>query len=864
MKTAPSRRLNLARAAAFAGLFGSVAIELPAGAADVVILKDGFVIQGTVRKEQTTISDKATGKQFLVAKDTGFDIVDEGPKFTIFSGHSRQGGAVLSNLQLRPDYRAYKTTPTGVTGADPLPSGGTIVNKPDFNAKWMRTLTIRNPDGTKDLVNQQITYLDPYYCYIWSNSHSWRLGYRTSEMDPAMIRKLLSTHPDLVEIPGKPDAGKRIAMARFMLDAGWLQLARDDLDKIKKDVPSGVPNAAKETYDKLVKDVDTATAALVVKEGELALNAGRYEYAGRLLAAFPQKLATAKQTDDITKLMARWKSSKEKHETCRRFLRETIDAITGNNRFDPLLAAAGAPVFASCPVKKLATPMQKLADAAEEVYREMHPDAASRLDVFYNLALVAQKERMQGRDPTKRPDELLAAAVSGWAMGGVGATPEVNRALKFWAARDTVLRFQRTDDLNTRNVILGAYKQTEQIPLDSLAVIISRLPPAEPENLLFRSGERVPAEHGVPPGVHKRMSRPTKQNPAGVPYFVKLPPEYHHGRAYPVLIVLTPPTFDPGQVLGSLAYEADKHGYILLSPDWGGLFGKPWQWDGKDHEFVTETLRDAVRHFCIDNDRVFLFGAGDGGSGAMDIGMSHPDLFAGVLAMGAQPIWQNMFINYWQNAQTVPFYVVTGELAGDAPQTLRKIYHNWTRWGFPSLMVVYKGRGMEWYGGEVPVMFDWMGRKKRVSAKATLKLDTKKQFEWETMRTTDNHFYWIGVEEIDSRRDIENHRGGLISPATIMADFRGNNVINVKTLGVMRFSLWLSNDMIGDWSKPVPITVNVNGGAVADLRGKKISPDLNVLLEDYRQRGDRRMLFLQRLQITRGQGWKGEVSAAGP
>jgi hypothetical protein len=181
---------------------------------------------------------------------------------------------------------------------------------------------------------------------------------------------------------------------------------------------------------------------------------------------------------------------------------------------------------------------------------------------------------------------------------------------------------------------------------------------------------------------------------------------------------------------------------------------------------VTAVLRDAVRHFCIDNDRVFLFGVGDGGSMAMDVGASHPDLFAGVLTMGGNPKWQNMFLHYWHNAQQLPFYVVTGELAGDAPTNLKLIYQMWTRYGFPGLMVVYKGRGMEWFGAEVPTMFDWMSRKKRVSSNsAALKLGlAPRSFPWRTMRTTDNRFYWIGVDASTRAATSTTSRVGPFNP----------------------------------------------------------------------------------------------------
>src|SRR5436305_11502812 len=74
----PRTRRPLARASAAAVLFAAFA--LGTAAADVVILKDGFVIQGKVRKEMETVTDKASGKTFSIAAGRGFDLIDEGPK----------------------------------------------------------------------------------------------------------------------------------------------------------------------------------------------------------------------------------------------------------------------------------------------------------------------------------------------------------------------------------------------------------------------------------------------------------------------------------------------------------------------------------------------------------------------------------------------------------------------------------------------------------------------------------------------------------------------------------------------------------------------------------------------------------------
>ena len=206
---------------------------------------------------------------------------------------------------------------------------------------------------------------------------------------------------------------------------------------------------------------------------------------------------------------------------------------------------------------------------------------------------------------------------------------------------------------------------------------------------------------------------------------MKLPPEYHHGRAYPVVIVLTHAGINPEDILAPIAKQTDKNGYIVVVPDWNNAFVKRgWEWKGEDHVWVTATLRDTIRHFTVDNDKVFMLGVGDGANMAMDVGMSHPDLFAGVIPVGPIPKWRGFFIHYWGNAQKLPFFIVTGEKIGEGLDSLKSLYQKWMPLGYPALWTIYKGRGFEWFTAEVPVLFDWMSRKRRVNGTATLALGT--------------------------------------------------------------------------------------------------------------------------------------------
>ncbi|HEV3383572.1 MAG TPA: PHB depolymerase family esterase, partial [Gemmata sp.] len=811
----------------FAFVFGLFAgLALSATSAEVVILKDGFVIQGTERKETTVMTDPATGRQIPVAKDNGFDLVDEGPKWVIFSAHAKQGKA-NKETKLRPEYKAYEMTFYGRKRYDPLPQFGALRSTTEFDAKWFRNIKVSVPPNSWDVIEEQITYIDPYWTYMVSPTHLWREGYRTAEFEPAQIRKLLTTglfkltnqgiaalknaevpddvlaklnslkdkellqapmvkeltkllttaeqdkwlalimsqslikKPELAEITAQPDAGKRIALAQFMLDAGWLKSAKDDIEEIRKLWPDGVPKQSKESFEKLVKDFDNATIATITREAELALGAGRYKYAEEVLSVFPEKLADMKQIDEVSKLKARLKATQERYEVGRQLLRGLLDEVTGMDQAKPAVAVAGGFVGAVWPRKVLPTPMVNLVDAGEKVFAELHPDSAHRIESFVVLAIQAEKEKQQGRVPTKKADALLATVISGWAMGQNGANPNPEQALKIWAARELVLAYQRTEDLNTRNKFLHRIEDEKPVGIDELAQIISLLPPAEPENLLFRSGTPAGAKNGVNTGFYKRETSATAEHPKKLPYYVKLPPEYHHGRAYPVLIVLGAPNFGVESLLGSLSQDADRHGYILVAPEWTNQFDREgWQWKGEDHWYVTGVLREIVKNFCIDNDRVFLIGMGEGANMAIDVGMSHPDLFAGVLPMNPIPK-QKIFNDYWKNAQALPFFMVAGELAGSSYKDSREyLLKYWMPRGFPSMMTVYKGRGLEWYAAEIPVMFDWMGRKKRVSVTGVLKLfDEKERQAWTTMRSTDNHFYWLGVDKVQHDRLLENQKG---------------------------------------------------------------------------------------------------------
>lgn len=829
------------RAALAFALFVGCAVAT--SAAEVVILKDGFVVQGNVHKEVEVIVDKASGRSIPIIKANGFDMINEGPKVTIFSTHAKQLGAIAPDVKIRPEYKAYTTTIPGFKSFKPLPGpGDTTVG--DWDAKrWYRKISVKVVGAAPEVIDQQIVYMDPWYLLIRSASHRWNQTYRTAEWDPKLVRRLLMGHPQLAEPDGKCDPLKRVMLAQFLLDAGWLQLARDELDRLKREFTGEMTKDAKDQHDKLLKNVDDATAELFARESELALRAGRYKYAAELIAQFPEKTAGAKEVARVAKVSADLKTARERYDDARRLLRNIIDDVAGMRKVNALTALGGGLALSTWqPPKNVPGLVVDLAAAGEQVYAELHPDSAVRIETFVTLAQQAERERAAGKEPTKKPEELLATAVSGWAKGKNGARPNPEEALQLWAARELVLAYQRGENKNERTALLNRFKKTPILAIDELAQMISLLPPAAAEDLNNRTGTQIALGNVTETGIYKRKSRPVSGHPEGIDYLVKLPPEYHHGRPYPVLIVLTHPGINAEDVLNPIIAEADKNGYIVLAPEWAGRFDRGgWEYKGEDHVFVTAVLRDAVRRFTVDNDKVFLMGVGDGANMAMDVGASHPDLFAGVVPVGPIPKYVGFFDHYFANAQKLPFFVITGDQTGAGMQNLRRLYQHWMPYGFPAVWSVYRGRGVEWYAAEAPVIFDWMGRKTRVTGTATLALGTYRE-PWRMLRTTDTRFYWMQADDI-----VVGKSGGAPVPATIQGDIRGNNLIDISQKGVKHVTIWLSTEMI-DWSKPVKVQIN---GTVPPgwFKAKDIAPSLEVLLEDYFDRGDRRMLFLNKLEF---------------
>ena len=167
-------------------------------------------------------------------------------------------------------------------------------------------------------------------------------------------------------------------------------------------------------------------------------------------------------------------------------------------------------------------------------------------------------------------------------------------------------------------------------------------------------------------------------------YAAIVPPEYDWRHSYPMIVALHGTDHSAKAELEWWAGTtenpglAQKRGYIVIVPEYMEEGQRSYNYSVTAHDAVLRAIVDARKRFTVDSDRVFLTGHGTGGDAAFDIGMSHPDLFAGVVPING--LCDGACKWYTQNAIHTQWYVITGEFDGAIHST--QMRRHWlASWG---------------------------------------------------------------------------------------------------------------------------------------------------------------------------------------
>ena len=746
-----------------------------AATAGEITLKDGTVLRGSVQTPVILRGDKEPS--------IGFIMVDDGLRKVYFYKE------LIQTFNQAPPLTSFKPFKVNqrLNPNRNLVVGHVIniVSISPFDELGQRKFIAKDANGEKTIL-QGITEINPDFIRVQALRYDWDSRISTQTVPAPTIDSILRKTID------SKNVDDRLKLARFFLATEWFVQAGNELKAIEQEFPE----FNKEELHEASKLLEEAKARRRLNELKLWRTAGMHNDVFKLLREFNLNGAAGEVLVEVRDLTKDYESLDERMKQAR----SDIEKLNGEVK-DAALRA-------------------KLTPALDEISSNLHHvEAFRRLDTF--LSLVAKADLA--------PEEKLAAAISGWVAGNAFAEPNADRAMTLWDGRGKILEYVSEPNDARRQRLLAELKAQEAISVDLAAHVIENLVPW------------VNTDIADP-------AKPTKISIQGIgdraiDYWVQLPPGYSPYHQYPVIVTLHGRGRSPAEQLGwwsePPSFQAGRHGYIVIAPDYtGGDPKKEYEYDAAAHDVVLYSLIDARRRFSVDSDRVFLSGHSTGGEAAWDIGLAHPDLFAGVIPICGAP--QKFSEFYWQNGAHAPFYIIDGEKDGTNPDQSTKVMQRMMRKYFNVVYVEFKGRGHENFSDEILRLFDWMKEKTR--RKFPL------EFTCRTARATDNEFYFVSVDDFAPGMLMDPHAFDpkKMKPGQIEGKINGiANSIQLTISGAKKADLWISPGMV-DLTQPVIVRVNSQ-----KLNPKMVTLDLEALLEDFRMRADRQKLFYAKMSFQR-------------
>ncbi|MHC4177335.1 MAG: tetratricopeptide repeat protein, partial [Planctomycetota bacterium] len=518
-----------------------------------------------------------------------------------------------------------------------------------FDEHGRRTFRFGTLRGRVDVV-QGITLITPLWTKVEAlKRYTWDMRIATRSIPREILDKIL-----LKEIDPK-NIEERKTLARFYIDSERYKDARNALEAILKDFPDD-PEVEKQLAP-TIRSLRQMEAQQALRELRARREAGQHGLVLKLLEVFPSEGVAGEVLQEVREMS-------QEYDKLRDRVREVLE------QFDAELAK-----IKDTAIKAQIEPIRK------EIEAELNIDTLGRMAAFRQVV----------DDPQLSPSQKLSFAISGWLMGSDAAQEKLSVALSLYRVRRLVRQYLNEPIKVNRRRILVSMRSEERGPAWVAAMLAHMKPPVDPP----------PPVSAEKPGFYK----------------LEIP---GLAQRTPVVTLHAAGTTASQQIDwwaggwtagGWRAGQGARHGYIVIAPQWTTEHQKQYGYSAREHTAVLSSLRDACRRFAVDTDRVFLSGHSMGGDAAWDIGLAHPDLWAGVIPIVAR---SGRYCNYYsQNAKRLPFYVVCGELDGDRLTKNALDLDRYLQRGYNCTVVEYLGRGHEHFYEEILRIFDWMGRVRR-------------------------------------------------------------------------------------------------------------------------------------------------------
>jgi predicted esterase len=681
-----------------------------------------------------------------------------------------------------------------------ISSVGPIIRIGRFDEWGRRVFSMQSAKGQLDVV-QGITLITPTYTKVQGllikNPLVWDMRIATSSiprdvLSSVLRRQIKDTDPD-----------GRLRIVRLYIQAERYGDALAELNSVIKDFPdlAVLQDQAARLRQLLAQEL--------LREIDVRQDAGQNARVNALLSRFPSEGVAGETLLKVRDRILEYEKRRDQADQILASLGQHISQIKDEAAKGPLEAIY------------------------QEIERELSFPTLNRMASYLRLA----------DDASLTVDQKVALGVSGWLLGSADALDNLAVSLSLIESRNEATKYLQATRKHERDLILDKIRTLEGGAPKYLALLIAHMKP--PLVTSPQEGDDVVADKETP-GFFE-ITIPGIEEQASFKYFVQLPPEYDPLHRYPCVITLNGSGTTAKQQVSWWAGDFDeqsqmrrgqssRQGYIVISPQWTKPFQRKYEYSPREHAAVLYSLRDACRRLAINTDKVFLSGHSIGGDAAWDIGISHPDLWAGVIPIVANG---SKYVNrYTENARGMSLYFVGGEKDGgwlhdngiEFDRYLRKSDYDCT-------IVQYRGRGHESFQDEILHIFEWM------NAPGRTRNFYPREIEVVSMRPWDNYFWWLELDEFPASSMVVPAQWPPVRgtrPIQTSGKILENNRITIRT-GAKQAIVWLSPEML---SFDRRIVVTVNG---RDIR-EDVKPDAEVLLEDVRTRGDRQHPFWAKVQ----------------
>jgi predicted esterase len=764
-----------------------------------------------------------------------------------------------------------------------------------FDEYGRRIFEMEGPRNRTIELVQGITEITPKWTKVEAiegiNHYIWTMKIATSSIPREQLSRMINRALD----PQNPD--QRVRIVRLYLQSERFKDARVELEQLIKDFPG------LEHLNGMVKELRQLAAQQLLKEIELRKNAGQYRFASLLLENFPADGVAGETLLKVREMLDELQTQQQQGAKTLKLIEANLVGVrneAAKKQAEPIVAEIKNELninnldrFAD--FLRLADDNKMLAEQklalAVSGWLMGSGEAIDNLETSLSLVTareVAQKYMATTRKPDR--DNLLAAFPSEVSIGHIAKIiahmkPPIETSVVPPAGADVgnpaaVLGLQAEESKKPSQENAAGQKPAEPKPApkdDNSGSCApkdkdddSALLKTAPKPVVVEPKDEPPAPQNKPveavaataqateiPGLYKLIVTTNLTEDPIINYWVQTPPEYDPYRRYPCIVTLhgagqAPPEgraraqidwwaggYDKTTNTRPLGH-ATRNGYIVIAPEWSREHQRQYEWSAREHAAVLLPLRDACKRFAIDVDRVFLTGHSMGGTAAWDVGLSHPDLWAGLIPIVATP--GRYISQYWENGKYVPMYFVCGEKDSFKYACGTDWDKYLTKSGYENdvTIVEYLGRGHEWFFDEIQNLFTWMGLHKRDFF--------PKKFTVQSLRPWDNFFWWVETgDPLEVSTILPAEWGENPKPAKTpraaetKTSMLAPNGVRVASGSCGKLRVWLS-----------PELVTFDNSLKVDLNGKvqrKVQPKVETLLEDVRTRGDRQHPFWAKVEL---------------